>query len=310
MTERMKMALFDALTTPGTVYRRMPHGDHGPVGPNDDHTKELLAAHRVWVDESLHQRLDLAPRTVDFVNDFGLLRLPYPNMWFEWYDQSAQMQVAMHCLEIPQMTGARDNDPTCTYAWMAFPYMFPPDDFPIREFAHMPTMYDQLLEFDFDDLELLGVRGLRWKKDTFEIMNLGVDENHKARMDANQDANDLGAVVELMWNGLVALGFMNCRNVSTQRVERPAKQPKKSRRKRPDRADYHVIVLPRKAYSGDSYTTDEHGRRRLHCVRGHVKTFTAERPLLGKHVGSYWWSDQLRGNPDLGVVEADYKVAN
>lgn len=50
------------------------------------------------------------------------------------------------------------------------------------------------------------------------------------------------------------------------------------------------------------------GQTALHLVRGHFKTFTPERPLLGKHAGTYWWSPNVRGKEEHGVVVKDYKV--
>jgi hypothetical protein len=43
----------------------------------------------------------------------------------------------------------------------------------------------------------------------------------------------------------------------------------------------------------------------LHLCRGHFKTFTTERPLLGRHTGTYWWEPHLRGSADNGVVIHD-----
>lgn len=50
------------------------------------------------------------------------------------------------------------------------------------------------------------------------------------------------------------------------------------------------------------------GQRAMHIARGHFKTYTAERPLLGRAVGTYWWSPHLRGNAKRGVVVKDYAV--
>jgi hypothetical protein len=48
------------------------------------------------------------------------------------------------------------------------------------------------------------------------------------------------------------------------------------------------------------------GRR--HLARGHFKTFTEDAPLLGKHVGTYWWSWQVRGQEGSGVIEKTYTL--
>lgn len=44
----------------------------------------------------------------------------------------------------------------------------------------------------------------------------------------------------------------------------------------------------------------------LHLCRGHFKTYTPEKPLLGRHVGTYWWEPHLRGDEHVGVVVHDH----
>ena len=46
----------------------------------------------------------------------------------------------------------------------------------------------------------------------------------------------------------------------------------------------------------------------LHAVRGHFKTYTAERPLLGRFVGRYWWPAHARGKIENGEVRKSYEV--
>ncbi len=109
---------------------------------------------------------------------------------------------------------------------------------------------------------------------------------------------------------MAAIGLMNCKNITLERHARPHKQAKKSRRKRPDLPDYHTIVLPEK-YSTLPTEKNADGTTSpipLHKVRGHFKTYTKERPLMGKHVGTYWWGWQARGKSESGKIVADYQV--
>lgn len=48
---------------------------------------------------------------------------------------------------------------------------------------------------------------------------------------------------------------------------------------------------------------------RLHLCRGHFKTFTESAPLLGKHVGRWWWMPLVRGDKAVGAVVKDYVIA-
>jgi hypothetical protein len=49
-------------------------------------------------------------------------------------------------------------------------------------------------------------------------------------------------------------------------------------------------------------------RAAAHIVRGHFKTYTAEKPLMGRHVGTWFWHDSVRGSIDEGIVDKEYNV--
>lgn len=113
---------------------------------------------------------------------------------------------------------------------------------------------------------------------------------------------------------LIALGLINCRNVRTaEGGELVIPRRKSGHRHRydpgpsSDRVRYHTIVLPGGAQSSGS-NGDGSGPLAMHRVRGHFKTYTAEAPLLGKHVGTYWWGWAVRGNPEHGTVISDYSL--
>ncbi|WP_319431584.1 hypothetical protein [Mycobacterium sp. RTGN5] len=106
----------------------------------------------------------------------------------------------------------------------------------------------------------------------------------------------------------VALSLVNCRNVKTPesgqiKMARSGAEKRRGQVARVIR--YHTIVLPGGGTESDART----GRQRataVHRVRGHFKTFTEERPLMGKHVGTYWWGWQVRGDSARGVIDSDY----
>ena len=113
----------------------------------------------------------------------------------------------------------------------------------------------------------------------------------------------LAMVAPAMW----AIGLMNCKNVSLAECT-TANVTRKQRRKRPE-VKYHTIVLPGGGVrSSNVLGSDGSMAMAEHRVRGHFKTFTHEAPLLGQHVGTYWWGWQVRGNKKNGVVVSDYKV--
>ena len=107
---------------------------------------------------------------------------------------------------------------------------------------------------------------------------------------------------------VLALNLMNCRNV-TMENSGPIKyrQTTKEKRARAPRLEYKTITLPGGAYVSQP-GKGEPGAAPLHRVRGHFKTYTAEAPLMGKHVGTYWWGWQVRGKSENGVRVSDYKL--
>lgn len=137
--------------------------------------------------------------------------------------------------------------------------------------------------------------------------------DHGVQRAADEDPQQSSAfMVRMAWGAIMAVAWMNCKNVDTdlhtaliqQRV--PAKGKRKSR-KAYKSIDYHTIRLPGQS-GGGAGGTGEHGGVRMHTVRGHFKTFTKERPLLGRATGTYWWGWQVRGNPARGVSVTDYNV--
>lgn len=109
---------------------------------------------------------------------------------------------------------------------------------------------------------------------------------------------------------LTALALINCKNVSTQETGKVGIRRSGAEKRRgatPLEIRYNTIILP----GGGSESDGKGGHRAtaLHRVRGHFKTFTTDKPLLGKHTGTYWWGWQVRGNAEKGTVVSDYKVS-
>ena len=112
---------------------------------------------------------------------------------------------------------------------------------------------------------------------------------------------------------LFSVGMMNCSNVGTVMVE-PAPKLSKKRQKRHGLPliRYRVIqVKPHLTatgakHSAEGETVGEHTP--LHICRGHFKTYEEDRPLLGKHSGTFWWKSQVRGSKAAGEIIHEYEV--
>jgi len=111
---------------------------------------------------------------------------------------------------------------------------------------------------------------------------------------------------------LTALGLINCRNVTVWdggRIRQGRSGSEKRRGIPATELRYSTIILPgggsERVGTGPS---SHHRASAVHRVRGHFKTYTADAPLMGRHVGTYWWGWNIRGSIESGVVESDYTL--
>jgi hypothetical protein len=110
---------------------------------------------------------------------------------------------------------------------------------------------------------------------------------------------------------LLTISFFHCRNVDVHPSLLPEKVSERHRKKhgRPLIRYYVLDIDPmRRVLEGLRTGRRDELRRALHICRGHFKTFSPDAPLLGKHVGTYWWAPQVRGSKSEGVVVKDYRV--
>lgn len=112
---------------------------------------------------------------------------------------------------------------------------------------------------------------------------------------------------------LFAMALLGCKNVEQEHVDAPtALSRKRVRRGGLPLVRYHrlrVRVPGKKRY----VDADEVRRAQespvpvgLHYVRGHMKTYTPEKPLLGRAVGKWYWPPHLAGSIKGGVIAKTY----
>lgn len=116
---------------------------------------------------------------------------------------------------------------------------------------------------------------------------------------------------ELAFPLLLAVSFMNCRNVAVK-VHEPDRAVNRARARHGLKPfiRYHTIdIEPMKTVLRTEGRADELGlKHAFHEVRGHLVRYTKERPLFGKHAGTFWVPLHYRGDPEQGVVVKDYNV--
>lgn len=110
----------------------------------------------------------------------------------------------------------------------------------------------------------------------------------------------------------LAISFMHCKNVEHREevpsyLERTAWKKKHRRRL----VRYHVLDIdPMRKVLDDDGGARTHGiGRALHICRGHFATYTEDAPLFGRHTGTFWKPQHVRGSAKSGVVVKDYRLS-
>lgn len=108
----------------------------------------------------------------------------------------------------------------------------------------------------------------------------------------------------------MAISLAHCKNVTTRDNVPTARIPKRGQKQKPPKFTYKTLVI-----DGMTRVLDTEGgakqnglKKALHICRGHFATYTADRPLFGKVVGTVWKPMHTRGTKERGEVVKDYKV--
>lgn len=121
----------------------------------------------------------------------------------------------------------------------------------------------------------------------------------------------LGGCVELVKPLLMAISLMHCKNVVIKDVEHPPKlQRARQKRGKSPLVNYKVLDIKpfHEMVRRKTGRSDTGPGKAIHIMRGHFKTYTPEKPLMGRHVGTYFWESHVRGKKERGVVVKDYSV--
>lgn len=109
---------------------------------------------------------------------------------------------------------------------------------------------------------------------------------------------------------LIALAFLNCKNVGSKKHVVPAKLNRSFQRKhRLPYYSYRTLVVKGTSLGcGQQPAIGESGIvQPLHLCRGHFKHFEGK-GLFGKLKGTFWWEAHVRGAKEIGTVEKDYRI--
>ncbi len=109
---------------------------------------------------------------------------------------------------------------------------------------------------------------------------------------------------------LLAISFMHCKNVELRNEAPPRKLMKRAAERGHPLCSYKVLdIIPLKQTLHREGISEAPGiKKALHLCRGHFKTYTEEKPLLGRAVGTFFWPQHLRGGKEHGVIVKDYSI--
>lgn len=102
-----------------------------------------------------------------------------------------------------------------------------------------------------------------------------------------------------------------CKNIVTAKEHPPQKlQKARQHRGQLPLVSFHTLRLKlpsRRQQQGSAHNSGHSEPLANHWVRGHFKTFTEEKPLLGRAVGTFWWGPHLAGRADRTVIK-EYEI--
>ncbi|MFT4300677.1 MAG: hypothetical protein QM579_02900 [Desulfovibrio sp.] len=134
--------------------------------------------------------------------------------------------------------------------------------------------------------------------------------------DTDEEEHDISKYASFFITGCsvshITLLLLSCKNVSTSTVPAPARLNKKRtlRNKFPI-SEYKILEVHPQASrraADNKHHGPAKGMVRVHLCRGHFKEYTADKPLMGKATGRYWWQPTVRGEKKRGVLNKDYAI--
>ena len=125
--------------------------------------------------------------------------------------------------------------------------------------------------------------------------------------------NDITTAAGMTILVIASVIILNCKNIIYKKVHPDkALNTKRIKNKKLPLFEYHSLKfqpLEEIIYGQNrQYGKKKLASKRVHLCRGHFKTYTEEKPLMGKHTGLYWWEPHVRGDKKAGLVLKDYEI--
>lgn len=115
---------------------------------------------------------------------------------------------------------------------------------------------------------------------------------------------------ELFLASIYATVLLNCKNVTLVTEPQAGLKQMLNRHINKKKVVYKILQInPLKPKTKQEYESIETGiKRSLHTCRGHLRTYTEDKKLFGKFIGTYFIPAHIRGSEEFGKVIKDYEI--
>ncbi len=253
--------------------------------------------------------INSVPENIDFSN-LQIIALPFPDCWFEWTFDIIRKddQTNLFAGEIDDklldsllnlegffrvgvnlISEERTED-----GWGIFSYIYlRSTNFPV---LRLPINFK--IQVDNDGF-------YRYHKKLI----LGNPDSVFSKITENLVSDDV--IDQLLYVALFALGLLHCKNVKTiERGGQPAFVKGRHHNHKWMRRHHVLQIHPLQDINNSKSLQLSEKTISFHFCRGHFKTYTEEKPLFGKYIGTYWWNSHTRGSYEIGIVTKDYNLNN
>jgi len=140
---------------------------------------------------------------------------------------------------------------------------------------------------------------------SFRISNTGTFHESDIKSDMS-----CKSVSQTLLPCLQAMMFLSMHSKSVRTVDMlPSRQVRRHAERSGEEPPTVFKVLQIGGMSRGGEPTGAGSSQPFHICRGHRRKYTAERPLFGKFVGTFWIEHHTKGSKQVGVVDKVYEMA-
>lgn len=161
-----------------------------------------------------------------------------------------------------------------------------------------------IIKINYNLTGIKSVGGMQYfRLNNLEIIEAGIETEDYERDRIELDNKHIGALNSSITTIENFLNIISCKNIKTVKHTRNIKV---KARKQGALVEYYTLQIKNFSSKGESESGKWHNR--IHLVRGHMKEYTADKPLFGRITGRFWCPPHVRGQNKGGIIFKDYEV--